>query len=459
MLSFLLTPAIRARPAQVARLASALALLVGLDVVIGRCIGIEPLLRAVPGAAAMALLTALGFITAAVSLWHAAQGPSAPRIGPVPAWQAGGLAVALIGAIRIGAYACGWNSALDSLGLHAAITATLDGHTAQMSPATAGNFVLLGFALAVSHTRRGGIALQAAAWASSLLGWLGLSHFIFGGASLPAFTHMSLPTAALFIVLSGGALSIRPELGFIALLLGDGPGGRMSRRLIPIICTVPLVGGWLCVEGLRAGWFGTEAAIALFAFGNVVVFGAVIWRTAGRLNQLDSERSAAQRALATELQLLDFALNVNHMGAWDLDLRTHVVHRTLTHARIFGYAAPLPAWSYERFLGHVLPEDQAEVDRQFRAAIRSQSDYRVECRIRRADGEVRTIVASGSHVREPDGTARRVRGVVQDVTDPQQRRRGHRGLQDHARHHRAQAPRGPAPAQQQRAHAGQSRTG
>jgi len=416
MLSFLPTPAIRARPAQLAQLASALAMLVGLDVAIGRSIGFEPILNAVPGATGMALLTALTFMIAAATLWFAARGPTAPRIGPIPAWQAGGLTVALIGAIRILAYAFDWNPGLDSLGLHAAMIASVGGHTAQMSPATAGNFLLLGFALTVSHTRRGGIALQTAAWASALLGWLGLSHFIFGGVALPDFTHMSLPTAALCIALSGGALSIRPELGFIALSLSDGPGGKVARRLIPIIFIVPLVGGWLCLEALRAGWFSTEAAVALFAFSNVVVFGAVIWRTAGRLNQLDAERSAAERALAMELQLLDFALNVNHMGAWDLDLKTHVVHRTLTHARIFGYAPPLPDWSYERFLEHVLPEDRAEVDRRFRAAVSSNSDYRVECRIRRADGEVREIVASGSQVREPDGTTRRLRGVVQDVS-------------------------------------------
>jgi PAS domain S-box-containing protein len=405
------------RPAVLARLASALAWLVGLDVIIGRSTGAGLLLQAVPGAHSMALLTALAFVLAAATLWFAAQGTSAPRAAPVPAWQLGGIAVALIGATRLAAYAAGWTPAIDSLGLHGAVAASVAGHTAQMSLATAADFLLLGSAMALAHTRGADVAMQTTAWLSGLLGWLGMSHFIFGGAAVPAFAQMSLPTATLFIALSVGALSIRPERGFVALTMSDGPGGRIARRLIPATIVFPIAFGWLCLAAERRGGLGVEAAMALFAFSNVVVFGGLIWRSAGALNRLDAERTTAQRALAAELQLLDFALQVNHMGAWDLDLKTHAAHRTLTHARIFGHTPPLPEWSWQSFLDHVVPADRPDVERRFRAAVDAQHDFHIECRIRRADGEIRDIVASGSHFGHPDATAHHLRGVVQDVTE------------------------------------------
>jgi PAS domain S-box-containing protein len=411
------TPVIRMRQAVLARLASALALLIGLDVIIGRSTGTALLLRAVPGADSMALLSALAFVLTAATLWLAANATSSLRDGSMPAWQVGGIAVALIGAIRLALYAFGWTPDVDSLGLHGSVASSLDGHTAHMSLATAADFLLLGTAMAVAHTRRAGVAMQTTAWLSGLLGWLGMSHYIFGGEALPAFAQMSLPTATLFMALSVGALSIRPEMGFIALTMSDGPGGRISRRVLPAIIVFPIVFGWLCLTAHRSGWLGIEAAIALFAFSNIVVFGGLIWRSAGALNRLDTERNAAQRALAAELQLLDFALQVHHMGAWDLDLLTGATHRTLTHARIFGYTPPLREWSYGMFLDHVVPGDRPEVERRFREAVEMQHDFHIECRIRRADGEIRDIVSSGSHVHNPEGLATRLRGVVQDVTE------------------------------------------
>lgn len=114
---------------------------------------------------------------------------------------------------------------------------------------------------------------------------------------------------------------------------------------------------------------------------------------------------------------LKFSLRIGHTGGWDLDLVDHTAHRTLEHDRIFGYGSLLPKWTYEQFLEHVLPEDRAEVDRRFREATAAQTDWSFECRIRRADGEVRWIWAAGEHQRDESGQMRRMAGIVQDITE------------------------------------------
>ena len=129
------------------------------------------------------------------------------------------------------------------------------------------------------------------------------------------------------------------------------------------------------------------------------------------------ERKRVVDALLESEDRLRFALETSHTGAWDLDLADHTTFRSLEHDRIFGYDRLLPKWTYEMFLEHILPEDREDVDAKFRRAILAESDWNSECRIRRADGEVRWIWAAGCHRTDETGQARRMAGIVQDITE------------------------------------------
>ena len=133
-----------------------------------------------------------------------------------------------------------------------------------------------------------------------------------------------------------------------------------------------------------------------------------------------TDRKQAEEALRMNEERLRFALETIHTGAWDLDLVDHTAYRSIEHDRIFGYAELLTQWSYEIFLGHVLPEDREAVDGKFKLAMQRQSDWNFECRIRRADGQVRWILAAGRHRADASGSPRRMAGIVQDITDRKQ---------------------------------------
>jgi two-component system CheB/CheR fusion protein len=130
-----------------------------------------------------------------------------------------------------------------------------------------------------------------------------------------------------------------------------------------------------------------------------------------------SDHKRTEAALRESEDRLRFALEISRTGAWDLDLGDHTAHRSLEHDRIFGYDRLLPQWTYGMFLEHVLPEDRAEVEAKFREATASASDWNFECRIRRADGEIRWIWAAGRHYADSSGNLRRMAGIVQDITD------------------------------------------
>ncbi|HEY6011351.1 MAG TPA: MASE3 domain-containing protein [Nitrospirota bacterium] len=130
-----------------------------------------------------------------------------------------------------------------------------------------------------------------------------------------------------------------------------------------------------------------------------------------------TELKRAEEALQASEERLRFALETSHTGAWDLDLEDHTAFRSAEHDRIFGYPDLLPQWTYEMFIEHVLPEDRADVDGKFQQAMKTRSDWSFECRIRRADGEVRWIWAAGRHRPDAAGASRRMAGIIQDITE------------------------------------------
>ncbi len=115
---------------------------------------------------------------------------------------------------------------------------------------------------------------------------------------------------------------------------------------------------------------------------------------------------------------LRLALKASELGSWEFDLASGVVTSDRQHMRIFGYSDPLPAWSYDTFLSHVLPEDREHVTGTFHRAVETGTEWHFECRIERAgDGELRWIEAKGRAAGDRDGTrAAHLLGVVGDIT-------------------------------------------
>ncbi len=114
---------------------------------------------------------------------------------------------------------------------------------------------------------------------------------------------------------------------------------------------------------------------------------------------------------------LRHALEVGRLGSWGLDVKTGSAWRTLRHDQIFGYQELLPEWTYEMFLGHVLPEDVKAVDDRYNDALRAHTEWSFECRIRRTDGAERWIWAQGIPRFDNNGELTEMVGLVQDITE------------------------------------------
>ncbi len=122
------------------------------------------------------------------------------------------------------------------------------------------------------------------------------------------------------------------------------------------------------------------------------------------------------RALAHARYNLDFALEAAGMGSWELDMSSGVFRRTPGYDRIFGYADPLPGWTTDAFLDHVIHEDRDHAESALRKAEFSGT-LDLECKIRRPDGELRWISTRGKLTYAEADASPRLAGVIMDITE------------------------------------------
>jgi hypothetical protein len=271
---------LRSTPATVTSVAVTAATGVAAVVLAGWVLDVEPLRTLVPGSNAMVASTAMCFLLTAGALSALARRDKAGS--EVWAGRMLALAAALIGILKLGEYAFGWDVGLD-LTLRAEDPGPFPG---QMAIPTAISFVLLGIALSVLdvETRRGQRPAEWLVLAAAAFPILGLIGRLYGVPTLVSLATgtviMAMPTAVTFLILSAGALAARPDRGLMRLATSPGPAGVLLRRLLPSAALVLVALGWLRILGQQAGLLGNEFGMAVTVFAAVVILALLVWLTA-----------------------------------------------------------------------------------------------------------------------------------------------------------------------------------
>ena len=117
-----------------------------------------------------------------------------------------------------------------------------------------------------------------------------------------------------------------------------------------------------------------------------------------------------------ERDILAEAQALGHVGAWAWLVATGQVWWSDEMYRIFGRTRDEIPPTVEAMLDCVHPDDREEVARRTAAAVEGASDYDLEHRVVRPDGEVRYVWGRGVLTRADDGTPLRLAGMVMDLT-------------------------------------------
>jgi PAS domain S-box-containing protein len=313
-----------------AQFAAFVALFVGLFVLAGWAFDMVQLTNIVPSWPNMVKLTALSFVLAGVALWLATLDARVPAM-------LGATLLTVIGVTMLYRDLTGWNIYLEQL-TFAPLPIPEDGRAVpRMAMATATSFTLLGLSLCFARLPRTAVLHQVLAVMTLLLGWLGLSRFVFGGEPMFAFTNMAVHTAILFLLLSAGTLTLRPDAGVARLLASTGVGGGMARRLLPAAIVVPLLAGALTIHIERRGMFGFEAAVSIFALSSIIVFVAFVMMNAARGERADSLRRAAERGLRLSEERNQLIVETALDGVVTINARGMITGWNTQAEKLFGW--------------------------------------------------------------------------------------------------------------------------
>jgi two-component sensor histidine kinase len=279
--------------------------LLGLAVVAGWLLKIEPLKSVAPGLATMKFNTALGFVFTGAGLASAAY----------PRWRsvgvAGGAGVLAIGAVSVAQYVFDLSLGIDQLVVRDGGNLTGSGHPGRMSVLTAVAFTALGPALvllSLGRSRQPIIVSHGLASVAALIAILAASGYAFGAQAygwIGFYTSIAVHTACGLMVASVAALMTRSYEGWLRPY-ADSPAAReVLVRLLPLALALPITTGLLILLGAGLRLYNAPFGLTLFipTIAAALVAGS-LW-VAIRLRESEEVRQRHER----HLELLVAELN------------------------------------------------------------------------------------------------------------------------------------------------------
>ena len=133
-----------------------------------------------------------------------------------------------------------------------------------------------------------------------------------------------------------------------------------------------------------------------------------------------AERRRTEEALSRSEERYALAQRVANIGSWDWDMQTGSLYWSERIEPMFGFEPGKFGGTYEAFLESVHPQDRQFVVDAVNASVEEGADYAIEHRIVWPDATVRWVSETGDVMRDEDGQALRMVGIVQDITTRRQ---------------------------------------
>ena len=129
------------------------------------------------------------------------------------------------------------------------------------------------------------------------------------------------------------------------------------------------------------------------------------------------ERSQSELALKKSEERLRRGQIYANLGTWDWNIVTGDLFWTERIAPLFGYPLGELETSYDNFLAAVHPLDREKLNQAVNDCVQHDKPYEIEHRVIWPDGTVRWLQERGAVIRNANGEALQMLGVVQDIHD------------------------------------------
>jgi PAS domain S-box-containing protein len=414
---------------------------VGCLVLYGWAFHIELLKSVLPGLVAMKANTALGLAFSGTSLWLLLPGDSRTPRNHIARFLA--FLVTVIGAATLSEYLFGLNLRIDELLFNESTGTVATYSPGRMAPTTSTAFLAIGLALLLLDwkTRRGHRPAQVLSLWAAFVAMMAITGYIYHATALYRillYTQVALHTAIALFLLSVAIFFARPQTGIASELTSEASGSVMARRFLPAVFCVPILLGWIRLQGQFAGLYGTELGLALYATANIIVFAVLVWLSARQMNKEYHQRARVEveiRELNAELEgrvtertkALEQQAAILTEQAALLDLAQDAIIVMDMHSRILLWnrgAEAMYGWPSRKALGRntheLLKTEFSEPTEKIEAKLLRQGQWEGESIHHKRDGTRLTVASRWALQRDADGAPARILTINNDITQRKQ---------------------------------------
>lgn len=129
-----------------------------------------------------------------------------------------------------------------------------------------------------------------------------------------------------------------------------------------------------------------------------------------------THRRMMMRKIRLSEERYALAQNVAGIGSWDWNMDTGKLYWTDNIYIIFGVSKEEFSGTFEDFLKLVHPDDRSHVSDSIQRSMKREVEYNIVHRIIRPNGTIRWVSESGNVLSDERGRAKRMLGIVQDIT-------------------------------------------
>jgi chemotaxis family two-component system sensor kinase Cph1 len=231
--------------------------------------------------------------------------------------------------------------------------------------------------------------------------------------SNPRLTAIAWPTVVALMFSGLGLVFIKPGNILKNLIISDNPGDILIRKLLPAIIIIPLVIGFIVIQGEKLIYYDSTISTGIQVVMLIIFFTLVAFRMRSIINRINSSRKSTELSLRESEKKYRLIFETANEGIWITDRNRVIIMVNQRLSEMFGYPiSEIVGKTPTKFLFN----DQEEIRQETSDILKSGIKTSREFKFRRKDGSILWAISNASPVVDNKGQLVKTISMLTDIT-------------------------------------------